>query len=127
LPPCARTRRAACRSFAAGGGAIMASRPRLSRVIGAINVGSFRISAVVAGVDENGVVRVLVSSHRAAQGITRGYGTDMAAATYAIRDAVEKAEKLAGATVASLWLSCSGAGLTGRIASVEIDMGGRRV
>lgn len=105
----------------------MASRPRLSRLVGAINVGSFRISAMVAGVDENGAVTVLGSSHRAAQGIKRGYVTDMAAATYAIRDAVEKAEKLAGASVAGLWLSCSGAGLTSRIASVEIEMGGRRV
>jgi cell division protein FtsA len=105
----------------------MASKPRISRLIGAINVGSFRISAMVAGVGESGELTVLGSSHRAAQGIKRGYVADMAAATYAIRDAVEKAEKLAGATVSGLWLSCSGAGLASRIASVEIEMGGRRV
>ena len=70
---------------------------------------------------------VLGSGHRAAQGIKRGYVTDMAAATYAVRDAVERAEKIAGTSVASVWIGCSGAGLASRVAQVEIDIGGRRI
>ena len=101
--------------------------PRISRVIGAVNIGSFRISAMVAGVTETGEMLVLGSGHRAAQGIKRGYVTDMQAATYAVRDAVERAEKMAQASVSSVWIGCSGAGLTSQIAQVEVDIGGRRI
>src|SRR5688572_31205148 len=102
------------------------SGPRISRVFGAVNIGSFRISAMIAGVTESGEMVVLGSGHRASQGIRRGYVTDMAAATYAVRDAIERAEKLAGTNVASVWIGCSGAGLASRIAPVEIELGGRR-
>src|SRR5690606_2282149 len=74
-----------------------------------------------------GEMVVLGSGHRAAQGIRRGYVTDMAAATYAVRDAIERAEKLAETSVASVWIGCSGAGLASQISPVEIDIGGRRI
>ena len=105
----------------------MASAPRISKVFGAVNIGSFRISAMIAGVSETGEMVVLGSGHRASQGIKRGYVTDMAAATYAVRDAIERAEKIAGTSVSSVWIGCSGAGLTSRINQVEIDIGGRRI
>jgi cell division protein FtsA len=101
--------------------------PRIARVFGAVNVGSFRISAMIMGLSETGEMIVLGSGNRAAQGIKRGYVTDMAAATYAIRDAVERAEKNAGTSVSSVWVGCSGAGLASRLAKVEIDIGGRRI
>jgi cell division protein FtsA len=101
--------------------------PRIARVFGAVNIGSFRISAMIAGLTEGGEMVVLGSGHRAAQGIKRGYITDMAAATYAVRDAIERAEKLAGTSVASVWVGCSGAGLASRITPVEIEIGGRRI
>jgi len=105
----------------------MAGNPRISRVFGAVNIGSFRISAMIAGLTEAGEMVVLGSGHRAAQGIKRGYVTDMQAATYAVRDAIERAEKLAGTSISSVWIACSGAGLASRIAQVEIDIGGRRI
>src|SRR5689334_18936742 len=105
----------------------MSSNPRITKVFGAVNIGSFRVSAMIAGIAEGGEMVVLGSGHRAAQGIKRGYVTDMAAATYAVRDAVERAEKLAGTTVSSVWIGCSGAGLASKIAPVEIDIGGRRI
>lgn len=101
--------------------------PRIGKVFGAINIGSFRISAMIMGLSETGEMVVLGSGHRASQGIKRGYVTDMAAATYAIRDAVERAEKNAGASVSSVWIGCSGAGLASQVAKVEIDIGGRRI
>ena len=106
---------------------LMAAQPRIARVFGAVNIGSFRISAMIAGLTESGEMIVLGSGHRAAQGIKRGYITDMAAATYAVRDAIERAEKLAGISVASVWIGCSGAGLASRITPVEIEIGGRRI
>jgi cell division protein FtsA len=103
------------------------AEPRITKVFGAINIGSFRISAMIMGLDENGELVVMGSGHRASQGIKRGYVTDMAAATYSIRDAVERAEKNAGASIQSVWIGCAGAGLASRVSKVEIDIGGRRV
>ncbi|KLI64214.1 cell division protein FtsA [Aurantiacibacter marinus] len=105
----------------------MASQQRITRVIGAVNIGSFRISAMIAGVTESGELQVLGSGHRASQGISRGYVVDMAAATYAARDAIDRAEKLAGTNVESVWIGCSGAGLASEIRPVEIAIGGRRI
>lgn len=100
---------------------------RIVRIFGAVNIGSFRISAMVAGLTETGEMVVLGSGHRAAQGIKRGYVTDMQAATYAVRDAVERAEKLANTAVSSVWIGSSGAGLASQVAQIEIDIGGRRI
>lgn len=101
--------------------------PRIARVFGAVNIGSFRISAMIAGLSETGEMVVLGSGHRAAQGVKRGYVTDMQAATYAVRDAIERAEKIANTSVSSVWIGASGAGLASQIAQVEVDIGGRRI
>ena len=101
--------------------------PRITRVFGAVNVGSFRISAMIAGMSDTGEMIILGSGHRAAQGIKRGYVTDMAAATYAVRDAIERAERMANTSVSSVWIGASGAGLASQIAQVEVDIGGRRI
>lgn len=104
----------------------MASQ-RLSRVFGAVNLGSFSISAMVAGLTDTGEMIVLGSYHRKSQGIRRGYVTDMKAATYAVREAVERAEKLANTSVSSVWVGCAGAGLASQVAQVEVEVGGRRI
>lgn len=104
-----------------------AAGERIERVIGAVNIGSFRVSAMIAGVTESGEITVLGSGHRAAQGIKRGYVTNMDAASHAVRDVIERAEKLAGTSISSVWIGCSGAGLASRINPVEIDIGGRRI
>ncbi|MGX7896773.1 cell division protein FtsA [Tsuneonella sp. HG222] len=102
-------------------------QPRITRVFGAVSIGSFRVSAMIAGLAENGEMTVLGSGHRQSQGIKRGYVTDMPAATYAVRDALERAEKMAGTSVQSVWLGASGAGLSSNISQVEIEIGGRRI
>ena len=105
----------------------MAAATRVTRVIGAVNIGSFRISAMIAGLSDTGELKVLSSFHRAAQGIKRGYVTDMAAATYAVRDAIEHAEHMANTSVSSVWIGCSGAGLASRIVQRDIEIGGGRI
>ncbi len=104
-----------------------ANKARLTKVFGAVNVGSFRISAMIMGETETGELVVLGSGHRASNGVKRGYITDMKAATYAVRDAVERAEKNAGTSIQSVWIACAGAGLKSDITKVEIDIGGRRI
>lgn len=105
----------------------MSADQRIARLFGAINIGSFRISAIIAGLTESGEMQVLGSGHRQANGIRRGYVTDMDAATYAVRDALEKAEKMAQTSVDHVWIGCSGAGLSSEIRPVEIAIGGRRI
>jgi cell division protein FtsA len=104
-----------------------ANQRRLARTYAAVNIGSFRISAMIMGETENGDLQVLGSGHRASAGIKRGYVTDMAAAAHAIRDAVERAEKDTGVSVRSVWIACAGAGLASNVVSVDIEIGGRRI
>ena len=75
---------------------------------------------------ETGDLVVLGSGHRASAGVKRGYVTDMKAATYAIRDAVERAEKNAGTSVQSVWIACAGAGLKSKVSKVEIEIYGEK-
>jgi cell division protein FtsA len=103
------------------------SQRRLARTFAAVNIGSFRTSAMIMGETESGELEVLGSGHRASAGIKRGYVTDMAAATFAIRDAVERAEKAANTNVRSVWIACAGAGLASQVVSVDIEIGGRRI
>lgn len=100
---------------------------RLARTYAAVNIGSFRISAMIVGETETGELQVLGSGHRASAGIKRGYVTDMGAAAHAIRDAVERAERSAGTPVRSVWIACAGAGLASHVVAVDIEIGGRRI
>lgn len=100
---------------------------RVTRAYAAVNIGSFRVSCMILGQDDNGAFQVLGSSHRKSEGVKRGYVTDMAAASDAIRQAVEKAETTARTTIASVTIGCAGAGLSSKVASVEIAIGGRRI
>ena len=100
---------------------------RLARTYAAVNVGSFRISAMIMGETESGELQVLGSGHRASAGVKRGYVTDMTAAAHAIRDAVERAEKSANTPVRSVWIACAGAGLASHVVAVDIEIGGRRI
>lgn len=101
--------------------------PRIVRAFGAVNIGSFRVSAMIMGQDEHGAMQVLGSSHRKSEGVKRGYITGMQAASHAIRQVVEKAETDAQTSISSVWIGCAGAGLSSRTASVEIAIGGRRI
>ncbi|CAM4006496.1 cell division protein FtsA [Novosphingobium lubricantis] len=101
--------------------------PRISKVFAAVNIGSFRVSAMIAGLSETGEMVVMGSGHRASQGIKRGYVTDMQAATHSVRDAIERAEKMANIGIQKVWIGCSGAGLASTTARVEVDIGGRRI
>ncbi len=103
------------------------AKARLVRTFGAVNIGSFRISAMIMGETETGELLVLGSGHRASAGVKRGYITEMKAATHAIGDAVERAEQNAQTAVTSVWVACSGAGLESYVFPTDIEIGGRRI
>ncbi|MDT0575648.1 cell division protein FtsA [Croceicoccus sp. F390] len=101
--------------------------PRIEKIFAAINIGSFRISAMIAGMSTDGEMIVLGSGHRAAEGISRGYVTDRNAASYALRDAIERAERAADTQVNSVWIGCTNVGLQSTIRDIELNIGGRRI
>ena len=103
------------------------SEVRLKSTFGAVNIGSWRIAALVGGITEGGELLVLGSHHRMSQGVKRGYITDATAATYAIRDAIERAEKMADTHVKRVWIGTSGAGLASHNSHFEVEIGGRRI
>lgn len=103
------------------------STPRVDRIFTAIDVGTWKVSAMIAGITESNDVMVLGTGWRASEGIKRGYVVDMERAELAIRGAVEQAERLAGVSIRDVWVGCSGAGLKSDIASVEVEIGGGRV
>ncbi|QIQ88190.1 MAG: cell division protein FtsA [Erythrobacter sp.] len=82
---------------------------------------------MIMGEADNGDLVLLGSGHRASKGVKKGYVVDMDAASFAIRDAVERAEKSAGASVNGVWIACAGAGLKSDVKSVETEIGGRRI
>jgi len=102
-------------------------KERVIRTFGAVNVGSFRISAMIMGETEGGDLTVLGSGHRMSDGVKRGYVIDPQKATFAIRDAVERAEQNAQTQVNSVWVACSGAGLESYVFPTDIEIGGRRI
>lgn len=99
----------------------------MTRIFGVVNVGSFRISAMVAGVLSTGELAILGVAHREAWGIKRGYVVDMGKASHVIRDVIERAERAADTSVARVYVGFNGGGLASQIARAEIDIEGRRI
>uniref|UniRef100_UPI00286E3549 cell division protein FtsA n=1 Tax=Sphingomonas sp. TaxID=28214 RepID=UPI00286E3549 len=61
------------------------------------------------------------------RGVKRGYITDMAASEFAVREAVELAERMSGVTVDEVWASFGAGGLVSDVANVEVDLGGHQI
>ena len=96
-------------------------------LITALDVGSSKVSALIAQKGENGELVVLGSGQRESRGVKRGYVADMQATEIAIREAVEQAERIAGTNIEDVWVSFSAGGLISEIVKLEADLGGHRV
>ncbi len=96
-------------------------------VITAIDIGSSKVSAMIAQKAEGGELIVLGTGQRESRGVKRGYIADMAATEAAVREAVEQAERIAGMNIENVWVGFSAGGLISDVASVEVELGGHRV
>ncbi|MEO0464261.1 MAG: cell division protein FtsA [Pseudomonadota bacterium] len=106
---------------------VAAARGRIIRTYGALDVGSFRISAMIIGETEMGELLVLGSSQRRSRGINCGDIAHVKKAAEAIREAIAQAEDDAQTSIQDVWIAYSGAGLGSDCASVSIPIDGRRV
>ncbi|MEO7277564.1 MAG: cell division protein FtsA, partial [Sphingomicrobium sp.] len=104
----------------------MAATPE-ANLIAALDIGSSKVSAMIARQDEDGGITVLGTGQRESRGVKRGYITDMAASEFAVREAVELAERMSGLTVDYVWASYGAGGLVSDVANVEVELGGHAV
>jgi cell division protein FtsA len=96
-------------------------------LITALDIGSSKVSAMIAQKGDGGELIVLGTGQRESRGVKRGYIADMGATEAAVREAVEQAERVAGINIEDVWVGFSAGGLISDVASVESDLGGHRV
>jgi cell division protein FtsA len=98
-----------------------------SQLITALDVGSWKVSALIAERLPGGDIQVLGTGQRESRGVKRGYVADVGLTEQAVREAVEQAERIAGTNIEDVWVSFSAGGLQSDIASVEVELGGHRI
>lgn len=102
--------------------------PRIDKLITAIDVGSWKVSAMIAARQDDGSLAILGTGQRESRGVRRGFIVDMERTEQAIRETVEQAEKVAGTNIERVWVSFSGGSLVSDVLHAEIDIdGGRRI
>ncbi len=101
--------------------------PRTDKLITAIDVGSWKVSALIAAKQDDGSLLVLGTGQRESRGVRRGFIADMERTEQAIRETVEQAEKVAGTNIESVCASFSAGSLSSDLMPVEIDIGNRRI
>ncbi|HEX6218323.1 MAG TPA: cell division protein FtsA, partial [Sphingomicrobium sp.] len=82
---------------------------------------------IICTTGEDGRLQVLGTGQRESRGVKRGYVTDMEATEFAVREAVELAERMSGVTIEEVWTSFGADGLVSDVANVEVELGGHQV
>jgi cell division protein FtsA len=100
---------------------------KFEKILSALDIGSSKVSALIAGVAEDGTLTVLGSGQRESKGVIRGCIADIQQAELSARQAVEQAERIAGTNIDRVWLGMSAGGLDSQLAPAEIDLGGDRI
>ena len=81
----------------------------MSRTVLAIDIGSTKICAVIAQIDNSDNISIIGAGTTKAQGLKRGSITNIELASRSIKNAVEDAKRVAGINVTSAIVSMSGA------------------
>lgn len=100
---------------------------KFEKIISALDIGSSKVSALIAGVADDGTLTILGSGQRESKGVIRGCVTDIQQAELSARQAVEQAERIAGTNIERVLLAISAGGLDSELAPAEIDLGGDRI
>ncbi len=101
--------------------------PAPRTLVGALDVGSSKVSAMIAEPGEGGTLNILGTGQRESRGVKRGYIADMAACESAIREAVEQAERIAATRIEQVFVGFSAGGMISDVANVEVAIGGRQI
>lgn len=103
------------------------AQPKVDKLVTAIDIGSWKVSALIAGRTDSGELAILGTGQRESRGVRRGFIADMERTELAVRETVEQAERVAGTNIEDVWVSFSGGSLVSDVVTVERDMGGYRV
>lgn len=101
--------------------------PKVEKLVTAVDIGSWKVSALIAGITDSGELTVLGTGQRESRGVRRGFIADMERTEIAVRETVEQAERVAGTNIENVWVGFSGGGLLSDIVTVERDLSGYRV
>jgi cell division protein FtsA len=101
--------------------------PTTRKLVTALDIGSSKVSALIAEPTDGGELKILGTGQRESRGVKRGFIADMERTEAAIREAVEQAERIAGTNIDDVFVGFSAGGLVSTVASVEVEIGGRRV
>jgi len=81
----------------------------LSRTVLAIDIGSTKICAIIAEIDNNNAISITGAGTTKAQGLKKGSITNIELASRSIKTAVEDAKRVSGSTIHTAIVSISGA------------------
>ena len=81
----------------------------MSRTVLAIDIGSTKICAIIAEIDNNNVISITGAGTTKAQGLKKGSITNIELASRSIKTAVEDAKRVSGSTIQTAIVSISGA------------------
>lgn len=101
--------------------------PKVEKLITAIDIGSWKVSALIAGRTDTGEMAILGTGQRESRGVKRGFIADMERTELAVRETIEQAERVAGTNIEDVWISFSGGSLVSDVVTVEREMGGHRI
>jgi cell division protein FtsA len=87
----------------------------MSKIIGAVEIGTSKAKALVGEVTENGKLSIVGMASRPNEGIRKGEIVDYRKAATAVHAALEEAEKMSGTTVDSVYLAQTGSHLRGQM------------
>lgn len=97
------------------------------RPIAVLDVGTSKVSALIALVGGDGGPRVIGSGQKPCVGLKRGTVTDFEKAEMAIRGAMDQAERAAGLQVEGVIASFAAGNMASSMASAEIDIAGASI
>ena len=87
----------------------------MSKIIGAVEIGTSKAKALIGEVSEDGSLSIVGMASRPNEGMRKGEIVDFRKAAAAVHAALEEAEKMSGTTVDSVYLAQTGAHLDGQM------------
>ena len=87
----------------------------MSKIIGAVEIGTSKAKALIGEVTANGSVHVVGMATRLNDGMRKGEIVDFRKAAQAVHSALADAEKMSGTTVDEVYLAQTGSHLRGRM------------
>ena len=87
----------------------------MSKIIGAVEIGTSSAKALVGEVGETGTLSIVGMATRQNEGMRKGEIVDFRKAATSVHAALEEAEKMSGTTVDSIYLAQTGCHLKGQM------------